>query len=244
MLTPEQKAGFAAMYAEGDGEQEVSTDTSNEVTSQTGTDDAQAQASGTDDQSQAGENEGASSTESRSKDPIPYDRFSREVKKRRELERELQYMRGQLAAHNPQSQGPQGQEDWQDSQGEQQDPVMARLEKAELYMAEQKLDRLVANTRQASPHLTEDFIYRAVASGAKTPQDVQQAWTSLSALLGSHQGQAPQGAAPAPQQRTAQRPSAPPSVKPTNRVPTATMPKTLDEAKVAMKQYLATQYNK
>jgi hypothetical protein len=251
MLTPEQKAAFAQAIGQPGDDGTVSGNDpapASPSTPHTGEAvEAQASPDQTEDrkgsqtpfklgqQTESGQTEVAG-TATESKGPIPYDRFSKEVKKRRELERQVEYLRGQMEAAQR-----MGQQGWQadtaqgETQGQvEQDPVLTRLEQAELYMAEQKLDRLVTDTRKANPQLSEEFIYRAVASGAKSPADVQQAWNSLLQLVGQGTTQPPQAAAPTP--------PAPPSVKPAPRVQQPTKPRTMEEAKQAMKAFLQESY--
>jgi hypothetical protein len=155
---------------------------------------------------------------------IPYERFAKEVKKRRELENRLANLEGRLSATQSNN-APE----WLQEPQQEVDPIESRLVEVERFRAETQLDRIVSGVRAADSRLPENFVYQAIAAGAKSQEEVLNAWQEIVSLVGS-QGQ------PQTQQRAAA--PAPPSVKPAPRTAGPVQPKTMAEAAVALRQYL------
>ena len=159
--------------------------------------------------------------------PIPYDRFAKEVHRRRELEKKLAHLEGKLSATQPPS-----QPDWLQEPEQEADPVLSRLEQVERFHAETKLDRIVQGVSATNPQVPEAFVYQAVAAGADSKDAVLRAWTEVRRLAGIQENQTP---------AHQQRPAAPPAVRPAPRSAGPVQPKTMEEAATAMREFLRQQ---
>lgn len=217
LLTPEQQQEFLKMASSGEDEAAAQ-----EGAAATHSQHDQQQA---DQEASASAQQPAQQTE---RQAIPYERFAKEVKKRRDLEQRIAHLEGRLSATQP-AQTPE----WLQEPQQEVDPIEARLADVERFRAETQLDRIVAGVRAADTSLPENFVYQAVAAGAKSHEDVLHAWQEIKSLVGIQGQQAPA------QQRQATPP--PPSVKPAPRSAGPVQPKTMAEAALAMRQYLQSQ---